>query len=103
MMVSQEFRDLLYDAVTFFETIGALNELAERDLIDLEYIMTDEHKEYIQRLCNEYKIDAELDDNTESVLEAEDMIYGFFIQQLKLSYENGFKAGLDESKKRYIF
>lgn len=25
------------------------------------------------------------------------------IQQLKLSYENGFKAGLDESRKRYIF
>lgn len=102
MMVNQEFRDILHDAVTFFEIIGAMNELAERDLIDLNEIMTEEHRNYIENLCNKYNIDIEINDN-DSVLEAEDLLYGFFIEQLKLSYENGFKAGLDESRKRYIF
>ena len=97
----EEFKKLLNDAVIFFETIGAMNELAERDY-DLDKIMTKEHKIYIEDLCNKYKIDIEINDN-DSVLEAEDLLYGFFIQQLKLSYENGFKAGLDESRKRYIF
>lgn len=102
MMVNQEFRNLLNDAIIFFETIGAMNELAERDLIDLDEIMTEEHENYIENLCNKYNIDIEIEDN-DSVLEAEDLLYGFFIQQLKLSYENGFKAGLEESRKRYIF
>lgn len=97
----EKFEKLLYDAITFFETIGAMNELAERDY-DLDKIMTEEHKIYIEDLCNKYNIDIEIDDN-DSVLEAEDLLYGFFVQQLKLSYENGFKAGLDESRKRYIF
>jgi len=43
----------------FYKTIGALDELSERQLVNIEEINTEEHKEYLEELLEKFNIPYE--------------------------------------------
>lgn len=60
------------DIIIFYKTIGALDELSERQLVRLDELNTVEHNEYLDGLCEKYNVEYELsNDLTENILEME--------------------------------
>ena len=64
--------DIVNDIVTFYTTVGGLDELSERDLVDLRDIHTKEYKKYLTDLCNKYDVEYKnVGDLTEDILSME--------------------------------
>lgn len=51
--------EIVNDIVTFYTSVGGLDELSERDLVDLKDIHTKEYKQYLTDLCNKYDVEYE--------------------------------------------
>ena len=60
------------DIIVFYKTIGALDELSERQLVRIDELNTVDHNEYLDGLCEKYNVEYEVsEDLNENILEME--------------------------------
>ena len=61
--------EIVKDIQNFYKTIGALDELSERQLIENTELNTKEHSDYLDELCEKYNIEYDCcGDLTEDIL-----------------------------------
>ena len=71
--------DIVNDIVTFYTYVGGLDELSERDLVDLKDIHTKEYQKDLIDLCKKYDIEYEIKgDLTDNILGMEILLDEYF-------------------------
>lgn len=86
--------EIVNDIVTFYTTVGGLDELSERDLVDLKDIHTKEYKKYLTDLCNKYDVEYEnKGDLTDDILGMEILLDEYFHILMEKNYCEVVKNG----------